>query len=280
MSSIRLLPADGLAQPVGGTIVALHCSGGSGDQWRKLAQAAGERFAFRTPDLYGCGCAGAWSGQGAFALADEALATIAAIDETDGPVHLVGHSYGGAVALHAALRRTDRIASVALYEPTLFHLLPHLGREGSDAYAEIGAVAGSVAEGVISGDYRGAAARFVDYWSGEGSWDRLKPEVQTEIARWIVKAPLDFRALFRDPTPLIAYAALRCPLLVLRGEHAPAPTRLAGALLAQVAPLGRNAVIPGAGHMGPITHAAEVNGRILEHIQRAQQTHRPWRAAG
>lgn len=280
MTTITLLPPAKIDRPSCGTVIAVHCSGSSGSQWRRLAEAASGRFALVSPDLYGCGHAGGWSGHGAFALADEALGTLQAIDQASGPVHLVGHSYGGAVALHAALRRTERIGSLTLYEPTVFHLLPWLGEEGAAAYAEIKGVASAVAEGVLSGDYHGAAGRFIDYWSGDGAWESLKPEVRTEIARWIVKAPLDFRALFADPTPIVAYAALRCPVLVMRGEHAPAPTRLVANLLADVAPLGRGEVIRGAGHMGPITHAADVNRHILEHVEHAQQRHQPWRAAG
>lgn len=280
MSSLTILPPANPSRPSCGTAIALHCSGSSGGQWRGLAEAGRGRFELVTPDLYGCGHAADWTGEGAFALADEALGTIAAIDRASGPVHLVGHSYGGAVALHAALRRSDRVASIAVYEPTVFHLLPWLGENGAAAHAEIKGVAAAVAEGVLSGDYRGAAGRFIDYWGGDGAWDALKPELQAEIARWIIKAPLDFRALFNDPTPIVAYAGMRCPVLVLRGAHAPDSTRLVATLLGDIAPLGRSEVIGGAGHMGPLTHAAEVNRRIVEHIEHAQRTRQPWRAAG
>jgi hypothetical protein len=46
----------------------------------------------------------------------------------------------------------------------VFHLLPAICPDGPAAYAEISAVAAGVVEGVITGDYRAAAARFVDYW--------------------------------------------------------------------------------------------------------------------
>jgi pimeloyl-ACP methyl ester carboxylesterase len=49
-----------------------------------------------------------WSGEHAFTLADEAKRAIALIDGSEGKVHLVGHSYGGGVALHAALARPAR----------------------------------------------------------------------------------------------------------------------------------------------------------------------------
>jgi pimeloyl-ACP methyl ester carboxylesterase len=279
VSNVVTLKQADEGRPHRGTIVALHCSGSSSAQWRKLAEAAEDGFDVRCLDLYGCGRTGGWTGEDAFTLADEGHGVVAAIDAVRGPVHLVGHSYGGAVALHAALRRAGHIASLSLYEPTLFHLLPAMGPEGGDAYAEISAVASAVARGVVTGDYCAAARRFVDYWSGNGSWHRLKPELQIELIRWIVKAPLDFRALFEDATPPAAYAGLACPVLVLRGEHAPPPTRLAAARLAEILPHVRAATVAGAGHMGPITHAAEVNARILDHIGRAGAIRQPWRIA-
>lgn len=279
MSNVVTLKHAAQDRPHRGSIVALHCSGSSSSQWRKLAEQAEDGFDVRCLDLYGCGRTGGWTGEGAFTLTDEGHGVVAAIDAVPGPLHLVGHSYGGAVALHAALRRADRIASLSLYEPTLFHLLPAMGPEGGDAHAEIAGIASAVAKGVVTGDYHAAARRFVDYWNGTGSWHRLKPEIQIELIRWIVKAPLDFRALFEDATPPSAYAALSCPVLVLRGEHAPAPTRLIAAHLAEVFMHGQAAIIAGAGHMGPITHAAEVNAHILDHIGRAQAIPQPWRIA-
>ena len=46
---------------------------------------------------------------------------------------------------------------------------------------------------------------FVDYWNGPGSWNALRPSVQSALIRWAPKGPLDFRALIDDPTPADAY---------------------------------------------------------------------------
>jgi pimeloyl-ACP methyl ester carboxylesterase len=246
-------------------VIALHCSGAGAGQWRGLREMLGPGYDLVAPEHYGCDSAGPWTGEHAFTLADEAARTIALIDDADGTVHLVGHSYGGAVALHAALARPDRIASLTLYEPSAFHLLKRFA--GSDAaLAEITALARKTGEGVISGDYRGAAARFVDYWGGPGTWDAMRPSPQAALTRWVPKAPLDFTALIEEPTPAGAYAALHVPVLVLRGEHAPAPTRLIAERLPTLLPAAHLAVVAGAGHMGPLTHAAEVNALVVGHI--------------
>jgi pimeloyl-ACP methyl ester carboxylesterase len=252
-----------------GVVIALHCSGAGAGQWRGLGDMLGTDYELIAPEHYGCESTGPWTGDHAFTLADEAARTIALIDDAYGKVHLVGHSYGGAVALHAALARPDRIASLTLYEPSAFHLLKQFAG-GATAFAEISALARSTGEDVISGDYRGAAARFVDYWSGPGAWDALRPSHQAALARWMPKAPLDFAALIQEPTPASAYADLHFPVLVLRGEHAPAPTRVIAQRLATLCPAVRLAIVAGAGHMGPLTHAVAVHALMVKHIAEAR----------
>jgi pimeloyl-ACP methyl ester carboxylesterase len=271
----QTIRANGQPAPV----IALHCSGAGAGQWRTLAETLGPAHRMVAPEHYGCESAGPWSGAHAFTLGDEAARTIEQIDLSEGRVHLVGHSYGGGVALHVALARPERIASLALYEPSAFHLLAQIGEAGAAAFAEIAGITRETAQRVVTGDYAGAAAAFVEYWNGNGAWAVLRPPVQAALTRWAPKAPLDFHALMQEPTPLAAYAGLRMPTLILRGEHAPRPTYLIAELLATVLANARLAVVEGAGHMGPLTHAAAVGGLIAGHIRAVDRLSIPEHAA-
>lgn len=258
------------ANPDSVPVIALHCSGAGAGQWRLLGETLGPGYTLFAPEHYGCERTGPWTGTHAFTLADEAARTTDLIDRSVNKVHLVGHSYGGGVALHVALARPARIASLVLYEPSAFHLLKIMGERGAAAFAEIADITRVTAQGVIAGDYAGAAAAFVDYWSGVGAWAALRPTMQDALIRWAPKAPLDFRALIEEPTPLAAYSDLRMPVLVMRGEHAPRPTRKIAEMLASVMPKARLAVIDGAGHMGPSTHGSVVSKLIAAHIGAAE----------
>ncbi|MGB9366413.1 MAG: alpha/beta hydrolase [Xanthobacteraceae bacterium] len=248
-------------------VIALHCSGAGASQWRRLADVLGKGYELLAPEHYGCESTGPWIGGHPFTLADEAARTIALIDATDRKVHLVGHSYGGGVALHVALARPARIASLSLYEPSAFHLLRQIGG-GAAAFAEIRSVAYAIATAIVACNYRRAAKTFVDYWNGQGAWDALRPAVQAGLIAWMPKAPLDFNALFGEAEKLTAYVRVRCPVLVMRGEFAPAPTRAISEALPSFMRAQRS-VVAGAGHMGPLTHADEVNALIAAHIANA-----------
>jgi pimeloyl-ACP methyl ester carboxylesterase len=89
-------------------------------------------------------------------------------------------------------------------------------------FAEIKAVADLAATRVAAGNERGGAMAFVDYWSGPGAWEALRPAVQDALIRWMPKAPLDFAALFEEPTRWEALARLNLPTLIIGGERAPA----------------------------------------------------------
>ncbi len=247
-------------------VIALHCSGAGAGQWRSLGETLGQGYELLAPEHYGCESTGPWTGEHAFTLADEAERSIALIDESREKVHLVGHSYGGGVALNVALSRPGKIATMTLYEPTAFHLLRQMGEPGAKAFAEISAVARRVSQCLITGDYRAGVAEFVDYWSEPGSWGAMRPAAQQALIRWAPKGPLDFHALIQETTHAEAYRALGFPVLILRGEHAPLPTRVISERLLELLPRSRLKVVAGAGHMGPLTHAAKVSELISRQI--------------
>ena len=97
----------------------------------------------------------------------------------------------------------------------------------------------------------------------------LRPAMQAALIAWMPKAPLDFHALFGEPEELTAYVRVRCPVLVMRGEYAPAPTQLISDTLPSLMHAARLCAVAGAAHMGPLTHADQVNALITSHIASA-----------
>lgn len=254
-------------------ILAMHCSGGTGANWKKLREVVGHDATVCSPDNYGTPDAGPWTGEHAFSIADEAARAIQWLDQCSLPVHVVGHSYGGAVAMHVALSRPDRVASLALYEPAAFSLLRQFGGHAHQGFFEICEIADRVAQLVRAGNYYGALQIFVDYWSGSGSWASLKPKVQAVLMKSAPKIPMEFQALLTESTQLGQYSALHCPVLIMRGERAQLPTRIIATQLSRWLPNACETCISDAGHMGPLTHGQRVMPAIEGFItQCAQRT--------
>ncbi len=251
----------------GEPVVLLHASGSSYAQWRALIERLSPRYRVVAPDLYGYGACANWPGRGAFCLGCEAAVVCALLDRLDGPAHLVGHSYGGAVALHVARERGDRLRSLTLIEPVAFHLLRAGDATDAAALREISAVADAMVRALACGDYAGGFGRFIDYWSGPGTWESIPAAKRDSLAARLGKVALDFHATLNEPTRLEDFGALAVATLVVQGARSPLPPRRICERLAAVLPRAQSITIEGAGHMAPLTHRDEVNALVAAHLE-------------
>lgn len=263
----------------GEPVLLLHSSGSSSAQWRALIDRLSTRFRVIAPDLYGYGASALWPGQVSFRLAHEAEIACALLGRIGEPAHVVGHSYGGATALHLARERSDLMCSLAVVEPVAFHLLR--GGNGTDARAlsEIRTVVAAVADALACGDYAGGFEHFVDYWSGPGAWAAVPAEKRAALAPRLAKVALDFHATLNDPAQIDDFRTLAVPTLVVKGSCSALPTRRICDLLARALPEVSMREIEGAGHMAPLTHRDEVNNLLVAHINANEARYRDRGAA-
>ena len=108
---------------IGEEVVLVHGGNTSGRFWHNLSSALKDAYRLLAIDLYGCGGTDPWPATGYPSHDEEAELVRALIDSLRGPVHLVGHSYGAAVCLRAALTHRARLHSLTLVEPTAYLLL-------------------------------------------------------------------------------------------------------------------------------------------------------------
>jgi pimeloyl-ACP methyl ester carboxylesterase len=250
-------------------VVLLHCSGSSAAQWRSLATRLAGRYRVITPDLIGYGASAPWAGRAEFCLAQEAAAIRSVLGALEQPAHLVGHSYGGGVALHIARTRPELLRSLTLIEPSAFHLLRGGDEFDVAALREISEVASYARTMLANGDYMRAFGRFVDYWSGPGSWDATPGDKRAAFAPQLTKVVLDFHALLNEPAEIEHVKDIDLPTLLLQGGCTTRPSRCVVKRLRDALPAAQFRVVQGAGHLLPVTHRDAVNGVIAEFLDSA-----------
>lgn len=249
----------------GRAVLCLHSSLGSGRQWRPLADTLVPHARVVAPDLHGHGASPPWRGARALRLDDELALLAPAVAGLGGGFDLVGHSYGGAVAMRVALRTPSRVRRLAIYEPALFSLLAQDAHEHAAA-AEMRRLRRDLERAMSLGLAERAAERFIDYWSGDGAWRRVSRERQCRYAAGMPAVMQNFATADADRTRPGDYRALRVPVLLLHGEKSPAAARRVVERLAALLPDVEVRRVPGAGHMGPVTHADTVNGLIRDFL--------------
>jgi len=248
----------------GPTVLCLHSNASSSGQWRSLMELLAPRFRVLAPDQLGAGRSPPWppgKGSGDGRLDDEVALLAPVLDRMPGRFHLVGHSYGGALAMRLALSQPGRVLSLVMFEPTLFALLEQQ-QPGGAAAAGIARAAGAAAQAVALGDLDSAGRVFIDYWMGDGTWQAMPAERRSSTADAMRPIGTWAQALFAETATLNDIARLPMPVMLMGGSRSQASAREVLRLLRQALPQARAVTLPDVGHMGPVTHAEAVNREI------------------
>ena len=248
-------------------LICIHANASSCAQWRMLMDLLSPRFHVFASDSYGAGRSPEWPSDREIRLGDEVALLEPIFARAGSPVTLVGHSYGAAVALVAAISKPERVRALALYEPTLFSVLNAETPATNDSDGIRHAVA-SASDALDAGDPDVAARHFIDYWMGSGSWEQTpeqrKPAMRdsvTKVRRWA-------HALFTEPTPLAAFRSLDIPVLYMVGKRSTLSAHGVARLLTAALPRVLVVEFESLGHMGPVTHPEVVNEAIARFLQR------------
>lgn len=248
----------------GEPIVFLHCSSGSSGVWAPVIERLGPGYLLLAPDLLGYGRNAPWPREGALAPDGELHVVEALLEFAGRPVHLVGHSYGGTVALSAVSRFPRRVASLTLIEPVAFQLLR--GADELEGWREIVALAERHLALVGQGLDAAAAEAFVTYWTGPKAWQQMPDAARDSAVRSAVKVAAEWLLMFAAEDDLDAIARIEAPTLLVCGGRTRTPARRVVEILRQALPHARYHAIADAGHMSPLTHPVCIADAIQRHV--------------
>lgn len=249
----------------GPPVLLLHSSVSGNRQWRKLIALLSARFRVIAPNLRGYGTSTPWHGERAQTLADAARVALELIDalRLDAPLRIVGHSFGGAVALWTAHALGARVSHLALHEPMLPGLLTAHGR--FEAARDTAALYRDVKRLGALGDWSALAERFTDYFNGDGAWQASAPERRQAIAELLPPNPHEWDACIA-PMRADAFSGVRAQGLLMRGRQTRPALAEMSTLLHRHFRHWRLVDLAGCGHMAPLTHADEINRWVGEFL--------------
>ena len=235
----------------------IHCALAHAGSLAPLMTRLGDGLSMTAFDIPGHGRSAEWDGR------SDLLDVTTRIAESfcDGPVDLIGHSFGGVAALCLAVRRPELVRSLTLIEPVFFAAAKAAGHPAFDAYLTGMA---PYAKALASGDRAAATRVFTATW-GDGDWDALPGAQRAYATERIHLIEESVPGLFDDSQNILRPGGLEglvLPVTLIRADRSPPVIEAVLGALQPRLPQSRSVLIEGAGHMVPITHAREVAAAI------------------
>jgi lipase len=237
----------------GTPVVFLHSGVGSAGEWREVFLGWPTGYRLIAVDAYRGGDDPGVPGQRS--LDDYADQVHAVVDLVGEPVHLIGFSWGGATALQVGVTTPEELSSLTVIEPEAYSLLR---LENPQVFAEIVGLRDRWREHVRADRWYEAFEEFIDFYNGRGSFahwpaDRRNMFLNEQRARgdlWDV--------LFDAPLTREVLRTMAVPVLVVEGSATSAIDHALCEVVLRHVPQVEHAIIEGAGHMIPLTHATEL----------------------
>jgi pimeloyl-ACP methyl ester carboxylesterase len=252
-------------QGLGERIVLVHAGGNTSAQWRAIARRLASSFHVVMPELHGHGDTPRWSQSRAMELDDEAALIEAFCQSADQKVHLVGHSFGGAVASRVALRGKVALASLVLIEPMVFPLLREAGQ--TESWQQTWQRRQRFAALHRAGDDDAALREWVEHYA-EMTWDRVPEATRHALIARADVIESGWHALSNNSTTLDELRRLELPTRVLIGTETTSSLAAASELVVAAMPNAEATYIERAAHMMPLSHPDEVAEAIASMARR------------
>ncbi|QGX97393.1 alpha/beta hydrolase [Roseovarius faecimaris] len=239
----------------------IHCSLAHSGAWGGLARHLSGALTMTAFDLPGHGRSAGWDGRGEV----QGVAAGIAASFCEEPVDVIGHSFGATVALRLAVERPELVRSLVLIEPVWFRMAEC---DAAEVFADHVSRMAPYAAALEAGDRLEAARIFTGLWGDGTPWEAIPPAQAEALAAQVPLVEAGAEALYGDPGAMLErLGELRCPVLLIAGsESPPVIEAIHDGLAARIAQAER-AVVVGAGHMVPITHAGQVSREVLRFLQ-------------
>jgi pimeloyl-ACP methyl ester carboxylesterase len=266
VNELPTIKADFLEAGSGPMVMLVHSSVSGARQWRRLMDDLKDDFHVRAVNLHGYGRTPPWSTNAPQSLDDQARLVETALPANADPVCLVGHSFGGSVAMKLAARLCGRVTRLVLLETNPFYLLMQSGR--ADAFAEAMDLRNCVKKFGALGEWATAAEQFADYWGGAASWQTMSAERRDAFAEAMKPNYFEWDAVMDETTPAEQWARLlpRSTLLV-SDPNTVFPIREITAILRRSCPMWTYKEIAGGGHMAPLTRPDLINPLVRSFLR-------------
>jgi len=256
-------PVDYDESGQGPTVVFVPGSCSTGAAWKPVIAGLNGAYRTITTSLPGYGGSAERRTRTDHSIGLVAAAIETAIRYAGGPVHLVGHSFGGEVGLAIALRGRVELTSLTILEAPAPGMLSVFKRR--DRYDAFRAMTSAYIADYRAGNAEAIAA-MIDFYGGAGTFAAWPAAVRDYAVKTTPTNILDWSSAYASEPGAAALAGLNLPVLVAVGANSHPAVVEANSLIATAIPGATFVTIAGATHFMIATHANAVATLIDRHL--------------
>jgi pimeloyl-ACP methyl ester carboxylesterase len=250
----------------GPTIVLVPGSCSTGAAWRPVTATWNGQFRCVTTSLLGYGGTVERRTASDPNISHEAEILESVVCKTGSRVHLVGHSFGGLVALAVALRNRVPLASLVILEAPAPEVLQ--GRGEHQHYRAFCQMTEAYFAAFDGGNAE-AIATMIDFYGGAGTYASWPPRVRAYAVETTAVNILDWATAYGFALSAASLTAVQTPTLVICGGASHPAVQCANMLLSECISGAAFATIDRAAHFMIATHPNDVGRLIAQHVSRA-----------
>lgn len=242
-------------------MLLIHGVGLRAEAWQRMMPALAAHYALTLIDLPGHGSSAGFETDPT-SVRDYAGRVQPVLQRVGAPTIVVGHSMGALIAMDLAILCPELVAAIAPLNAVF--------RRDAAAAAAVQKRAGALA-----GKWMMDPTETLARWFGPAPAGELR-DMAVECRSWLQSVdPVGYRQAYSvfahaDGPDDADLARITCPALFVTGADEPNSTPAMSRTLAQRVSQGQSAIIDGARHMMPMTHAAQVSDLLIRFLQAAE----------
>ena len=249
----------------GPPIILIHSTASSLKQWKFLIEALKDQYTLLAVNLFGYGQSSKWAAKdGPQSLLDQVNLFKPLLDRFTEPISFIGHSFGGSVAMRAALKYHDQLKTLILLEPNPFFLFSQLKQP--IAYSESKKFGDLLELHKEKEDWEGFSKIFLSFWIGDHAWQAMSIKQQKAFLGVIPNIYHEAEAIFSEQMKIEDFLNIQKKILLISTKDTNLVSKEIARLLATELPELTEVQLPKGGHMAPVNSPEVVNPIICDHL--------------
>ena len=250
----------------GPLIILFHSTASSLNQWHSLINLLKNEYEIIAINLFGYGLTSKWiENNNPQNLLDHVKLTEPFINRYKGKITFIGHSFGGSVAMRAALEFQIKLNKLILLEPNAFFILNN--KDHNYAYNIANNFGKEINDAKVNSNWKDFAKIFLEFWIGKGTWEKMKPEQKQKFLKVIPNIYYEAQSIFNEKMNLKDFSKFQQNIYFINAKNTNLISKKIKNVFISCLPKIMHTELEEGDHMAPIKHAEKINALIYDYLR-------------